>query len=331
MSDKDALAEQFELQANSQAWRTQYHRCTATCVKYSYKPTQGSGDGSSQTSTKPTCRFRCPWALHEATTFNKDGDLVLKRSNGFINRWNKTLAVGLRHNHDISFLNSTSQSLSMIYYATNYATKLETPMWQRLALGAEVTARLEGEHTAGASSETAQHNSTRQFFMRWANKIFTDREMSAVEVCYHILSYPTDFTSIPSWTFLYPEQLYYRMTRQMASHRSRHSNEENSTNQHKVIFTSQGKAIDRYQAYLDRWEHLENLCFWEYMSFVELRRKSDARVTQDRIKIPFKAGSCLSNEWQQVLRRKGKTALPVIVGYFSPVLEESEDIKYYQR
>ncbi|KAK0745438.1 hypothetical protein B0T18DRAFT_428600 [Schizothecium vesticola] len=63
-----------------------------------------------------------------ATTFNKDGDLVLKRSNGFINRWNKTLAVGLRHNHDISFLNSTSQSLSMIYYATNYATKLETPI-----------------------------------------------------------------------------------------------------------------------------------------------------------------------------------------------------------
>lgn len=219
----------------------------------------------------------------------------------------------------------------MIYYATNYATKLETPMWQRLALGAEITARLEGEHTAGASSETAQHNSTRQFFMRWANKIFTDREMSAVEVCYHILGFPTDFTSIPSWTFVYPESLYHQMTRKMASHRSRHPNEENTANHHKVVLTSEGKTIDRYQAYVDRGEHLKDLCFWEYMSFLELRRKSDTRVTQDRIKIPFKPGSSLSNEWQQVLRRKAKMALPVIVGYFSPVLDELEDIKYYQR
>lgn len=121
------------------------------------------------------------------------------------------------------------------------------------------------------------------------------------------------------------------MTRKMASHRSRHPNEENSANHHKVVLTSEGKTIDRYQSYVDRGEHLKELCFWEYMSFVELPRKSDTRVTQDRIKIPFKPGSSLSNEWQQVLRRKGKMALPVIVGYFSPVLEELEDIKYYQR
>ncbi|KAI9092856.1 hypothetical protein DFS34DRAFT_277367 [Phlyctochytrium arcticum] len=31
------------------------------------------------------------------------------------------------------------------------------------------------------------HSSSRQFFMRWSNKIFTDTEKSAVEVCYTLL------------------------------------------------------------------------------------------------------------------------------------------------
>ncbi|KAH7012615.1 uncharacterized protein B0I36DRAFT_339911 [Microdochium trichocladiopsis] len=54
-------------------------------------------------------------------------------------------------------------------------------------------------------SDTASHdgqrpevlNKSRQFLMRAANRIFSERQLWAVEVCYHLLGYHTDFTNVP--------------------------------------------------------------------------------------------------------------------------------------
>jgi hypothetical protein len=340
MSNKENLATEFEEQANRQAWRHQKHVCTFTCVKYSYQKNQAAGENGEERAAKPSCRFRAPWALRAATGFNDDGDLKLKRSHPFINRWSKPMMVGLRHNHDLTFLNTTSQSLSMIYYVTNYATKLSSPMWKRLALSAQVAQRLADERDSragvldGDASESL--NPTRQFFMRWANKIYSDREMSAVEVCYYLLGYPTDFSSVSSWTFLYPGGIYHNMAKRMRSHQARqagplHPGAPLSGSTDFVTFTRSGKSIDRYQAYLDRGQLLRPLCFWEYSCLVDLRRKGDRFVTAEQVKVPFKDGSSLGEEWQQVLRKKEKLAVPVISGYFSPDLNEEDDEGNFQK
>ncbi|KAI9104016.1 hypothetical protein DFS34DRAFT_303880 [Phlyctochytrium arcticum] len=121
------LEDNFTDLANHQALYSQKHVCTATCVKYAIQ--NWSAD-----SKPPSCRFRFPRSLHSSTDFNENGDLHIKRSHAFLNRYNQPIAVGLRHNHDWTFLNSTSQCLSTIYYTTNYGTKLHTPMYKRLAL-----------------------------------------------------------------------------------------------------------------------------------------------------------------------------------------------------
>jgi hypothetical protein len=54
-----------------------------------------------------------------------------------VNRYNEAMAIGLRHNHDISLILSKNYGLSMIYYITN-ATKFETPTWKRITLAEEV-------------------------------------------------------------------------------------------------------------------------------------------------------------------------------------------------
>lgn len=44
--------------------------------------------------------------------------------------------------------------------------------------------------------------------MKVANRIFTERELSQVEVVAHLLGYPTEFVSNSTWTFLNVSSLY---------------------------------------------------------------------------------------------------------------------------
>jgi hypothetical protein len=42
-----------------------------------------------------------------------------------VNRWNKAMAVGLRHNHDISFIVTKCKGLALVFYVINYTTKVK--------------------------------------------------------------------------------------------------------------------------------------------------------------------------------------------------------------
>ncbi|KAI0198723.1 hypothetical protein F4808DRAFT_462484 [Astrocystis sublimbata] len=132
------------------------------------------------------------------------------------------MAVGLRHNHDISLILTKTKGLAMVFYITNYATKLNTPMWKRLVLAAEV---LQQHHESGVrrhqipdpvqgdEHRSAVCNEARQLLIRVANRVFPERELSAVEVCYHLLGYQTDFTNVPNWSFLHLDTLYWAIFR----------------------------------------------------------------------------------------------------------------------
>jgi hypothetical protein len=322
MRDKDLLARKFEQQANSLAWKVQHHKCQATCVKYSIK------DKSSSNHGRPLCRFHCPWPLHDSTSVNDLGDIKLKRSHGYINRWNKALAVGLRHNHDVKSLDNSKQSLSMIFYATNYATKLQTPMWRRLSLATDVQRDVEAAGSNHRRADDPTMNHTRQFFMRWANKLFSDREISAVEACYYILGHETDFTPIHSWANVYVSSLYRYLEKRMRSHRLQN---EEIVEDEMISLTSAGPTVNQYQAYLERGKHLKELCFWEYVSLVQLRRCTDGKISRQRMKIPFDSESTLNEKWVQVLCEKDNTALPVIFGYFNPDVKELDKDDNFQR
>ena len=118
-----------------------------------------------------------------------------------VNRYNEAMAIGLRHNHDISFIVTSTKFLAMVYYITNYATKLNTFMFERLTLAAEIR--------ASTDSYGSDPDEARKFFVKLANKVFTHREISSVEVASYLLKYPTDYTNISSWTYLYVNTLYW--------------------------------------------------------------------------------------------------------------------------
>jgi hypothetical protein len=86
------------------------------------------------------------------------------------------MAVGLRHNHDISFIASQCKTMAVVYYVTNYATKLDDPIWKRVAAAAEVFSAVEGSAIGCTvdirESANGVENRMRQFLMRVANRIF---------------------------------------------------------------------------------------------------------------------------------------------------------------
>jgi hypothetical protein len=59
-----------------------------------------------------------------------------------------------------------------------------------------------------SNNESSKHNKTRQFLMSIANRIFTERPLSQVDVVAHLPGYPTEFPNDDGWMFLHASALY---------------------------------------------------------------------------------------------------------------------------
>ncbi|XP_044716329.1 PIF1 protein [Hirsutella rhossiliensis] len=146
-----------------------------------------------------------------------------------------------------------TKGLAMVYYITNYATKLDTPMWKRIALATEVARQLREAGGARCRApgptlpddrQQAVLNKSRQFLMRTANRIFSERQLSAVEVCYHLLGYDTDFTNVPHCPGDHP-------------------------------LRQGGRTLLCLDAYAYRGHVLRDLCLYDYMSMIHLDSDCD--------------------------------------------------------
>ncbi|GKT61135.1 putative conserved hypothetical protein [Colletotrichum tofieldiae] len=264
--DVTRLDEVFDAEANWVAHRCQMHSCGATCTKYSFK------DNNKNRSRHP-CRFKAPWTLRERTEFTSDGLLHVRRDHERINRYSPALAVALRHNTDTTFLPTNSAGLSMVYYATNYSTKLDTPLWKRAALVKAVFDGMadqgdENGPARGDSTEKAaqRNNKTRQFLARTANQIFTSRELSAVEVCGNLLGYKNSYCSEQNWVNIHLSALYWAVFRHWGGLRETAGPEMQLRAAPETIgFGVAGAYLSPLDAYTYRGPLLQEICFYEYL------------------------------------------------------------------
>ncbi|KAM4067862.1 ATP-dependent DNA helicase PIF1 [Hirsutella rhossiliensis] len=120
------------------------------------------------------------------------GATQIRRTHSMVNRWNKAIAVGLRHNHDISFIATQRKTMALMYYVTNYATKVEDPVWKRVAAAADLLAASTGDGTANGGQDDGG---------------------GAVEVVAHLLGYPAEFTNSSAWAYLNTSLLYWEVFR----------------------------------------------------------------------------------------------------------------------
>ncbi|KAJ3530216.1 hypothetical protein NM208_g9424 [Fusarium decemcellulare] len=309
LQNSDQFAAAFNEEANFCAGATQIHTHSPTCVKYSI-----GGHGGKH---RNPCRFKAPWTLSDKTSFTDDGVLQIRRTHSMVNRWNRAMAVGLRHNHDISFIATQCKTMAIVFYVTNYATKVEDPVWKRVAAATEIFPVV-GESTADeVESQGGQcHNKTRQFLMRVANRIFTERALSQVEVVAHLLGYPTEFASNAAWTFLNVSSLYWDILRRWR-HLQHESGVETTGGQAEetVLLEATGEKVSLVQAYPHRGRLLQRLSLYDYMSVVKLKRKRKGVGAWGEIQLDESWPS--SRAWVQVLRKPGEDAVVCFDGYLS--------------
>lgn len=334
LQNKDQFTAAFEEEANFSAGKTQIHTHSPTCVKYS--PT-GKG------KTRDRCRFNAPWKLVDKTGFTEDGVLHIRRTHPMVNRWNQAMAIGLRHNHDVSFIGTQRKTMALVFYLTNYATKAEDPVWKRTAAAAELLDHM-GPHTSGQSTNNIEEsdpanevecgnegqykkNKTRQFLMRVANRIFTERTLSHVEVVSHLLGYGTEFTNNKAWTFLNVSLLYWHVFRYWAYlRRTSGMDDTNGVVEERVIYEESGERISILDAYPHRGTVLQQLSLYDYASIVKLKRKGKRPGNKDEVE--FEQSWPLSRTWIQILRREGEHAIVCLDGHLSMDFNDSDELHY---
>lgn len=334
LQNDERFAAMFDEEANFCAGATQIHTHSPTCVKYSIR-----GQGKNRS----LCRFKAPWRLVEKTSFTEDGALRIRRNHTMVNRWNKAMAVGLWHNHDISFIATQCKTMAIIFYLTNYATKVEDPVWKRAAAAAELLGSLSAVRSENPTDTTAvqsgrveevgsgRDNKTRQFLMKVANRIFTERSLSQVEVVGHLLGYPMEFTNNEAWTFLNVSILYWHVFRRWDYLRHAGGTEGlGESVDETVLFEESGRKVSFLEAYPHRGGALQGLSLYDYMSVVRLKRKG--RGTGGWGEVPFDSAWSPSQTWVQALRRPGEHAIVCLDGYLSmDFSEEEEDGLCYRR
>lgn len=313
------FAAAFDEEANFCAGATQIHTHSPTCVKYSIRR---------QGKSRDPCRFKAPWRLSERTAFTDGGVLQIRRSHSMVNRWNKAMAVGLRHNHDISFIATQCKTMAIVFYVTNYATKVEDPLWKRVAAAAELFPVVDAPPTESQDDkEERGQNRTRQFLMRVANRIFTERALSQVEVAAHLLGYPTEFASNAAWAFLNASTLYWHIFRRWRHLRCESGMEVAEEPVEEVLLLEEtGQRISFMQAYPHRGRVLHQLSLYDYMSIVKLKRKGKGAGAWGEIQ--FDCRWPASQTWVQVLRKPGQHAVVCFDGYLSMDMDEEDDGHY---
>ena len=328
LEDMEQFSSVFDEEANFCAGATQIHTHSATCVKYSLGKQRQAGG---------LCRFRAPWKLVEETAFTEEGVLKIRRTHPLVNRWNKAIAVGLRHNHDISFIATQQKTMALIYYVTNYSTKIEDPIWKRAVTAAELLPSMSGDNTAnegervgggGGTIERATENRTRQFLMKVANRVFTERPLSQVEVVAHLLGYPSEYSSSSAWAYLNTSLLYWHIFR-----RWRHLRQASGSTvagnvvDESIVVEEAGHRLGHVEAYHHRGQLLGDLCLYDYVSIVRLKRRDDRKEELAAAwgEVPFEDSWSPGRGWIQVVRRPGKQATVCLDGYLSKDLSKADD------
>ncbi len=122
LQDKARFAAAFEEEANFCAGSSQIHTHSPTCLKYAV--------GRRCAGLRGCVASKPPGGWWKRLVLLRTACLHIRRSHSLVNRWNKAIAVGLRHNHDISFVATMCKTMALIYYVTNYTTKVEDPVSQ---------------------------------------------------------------------------------------------------------------------------------------------------------------------------------------------------------
>ena len=239
------------IDSNLVAARFNRHRHTSTCQKYK------SGERS--------CRFGVPWKLIDKSYRDENGNINLQRNDPYMNKWNPVMASVLRCNHDVKFIPGQSSFLGLVYYITDYATKISKLLYHTFSIAAGLVPSSRSESERAADEEEVS-KSSRRFLVRVFNKMSVAREISGPEIGNVLIGQPEFYTNVKFTTMSY-NSLYAEMI-EMFPHLRADTLDQDGCHSATVSILDSRTATDRFTDYKYRGSILENVCLYDYSSIV---------------------------------------------------------------
>lgn len=160
------------------------HKHSDTCYKY----------WKANRDNKKRCRMRMPRKLIPVSTIDPDtGNIFMRRSHPMINNFNEYLIAACRSNMDIKFIWSGNDAKALVYYITDYVTKMSLSFHDTLTLVQKsMTSMLDSSHPT--NKEDALEKS-RKLVLRCYNTLASQQELSGVQVASYLMNWDDHYTT----------------------------------------------------------------------------------------------------------------------------------------
>ena len=160
------------------------HKHSDTCYKY----------WNAERGEKKTCRMRMPRQLVPVSTIDPDsGHISMKRSDPWINNFNEYLIAACRSNMDIKFIWSGSDAKALVYYITDYVTKMSLSFHDTLSLVQSSITSL--SNSANQTDGVSAIEKSRKLVLRCYNTLASQQELSGVQVASYLMNWDDHYTS----------------------------------------------------------------------------------------------------------------------------------------
>ena len=160
------------------------HKHSDTCYKY-WNPKRGD---------KKICRLDMPRKLVPASTIDPEtGHISMRRSDPWINNFNEYLIAACRCNMDSKFIWTGSDAKALVYYITDYVTKMSLSFHDTFALVQKGITSLQNS-LQQTDKETAIEKS-RKLVLRCYNTLASQQELSGVQVASYLMNWNDHYTT----------------------------------------------------------------------------------------------------------------------------------------
>ncbi|CAF3882860.1 unnamed protein product [Adineta steineri] len=160
------------------------HNHTDTCYKYC----------NTSKGLKQICRMRMPRKLVAVSTIDPEtGHISMRRSHPMINNFNEYIISACRSNMDIKFIWTGSDAKALVYYITDYVTKMSLSFHDTFALVQKgITSMNNSFHQP--DNESAIEKS-RKLILRCYNTLASQQELSGAQVASYLMNWEDHYTT----------------------------------------------------------------------------------------------------------------------------------------
>jgi hypothetical protein len=160
------------------------HKHSNTCYKYY----------NANRHEKKSCRMRMPRKLVPVSTIDPDtGHISMRRSDPWINNFNEYIITACRSNMDIKFIWNGSDAKALVYYITDYVTKMNLSFHDTLTLVQKSITS--AQNLLDPIDKENAIERSRKLVLRCYNTLASQQELSGVQVASYLMNWDDHYTT----------------------------------------------------------------------------------------------------------------------------------------